>query len=422
MTTLTDLTDLTPSDGYEENELSEMLDEVQRFQDRFIAYPSQAASDAHTLWNLSTHLIDKLDIHPRLAFMSPDPGSGKTRALDITSLLVQNPIHLTNVSTAYLFRKIEDSAELGTPTVLMDEVDTVFRGVATDKSEELRALLNGGYKRGPKVGRAEKKNNTITTADFDAFCAVALAGLRELPPTMADRSIVIQMKKRSPDRKLEPYRMRLHEPEGLEKREWLKSVADTIRHQVGTYWPELPDGVEDREADKWECLILIADLVGGSWPQRARDAALHFVGKAKENHKSLGIELLSDIHKVLGMSDKVFTADLVNRLVELEESQWNTVSRGKPLTAQRLASILKPYDIEPIQIVINGTQARGYERTQFVDQWRRNNITPAQVRQVRQVRQDVEEIADKCPRHDWPLTPSGCPDCVAESQGIAHAS
>jgi len=67
---------------------------------RFIAYPSDHAHVAHVLWIAHTHLMDAWESTPRLAFLSPEPASGKTRALEITELLVPNPVEAINVTPA----------------------------------------------------------------------------------------------------------------------------------------------------------------------------------------------------------------------------------------------------------------------------------------------------------------------------------
>ena len=46
----------------------------------FVAYPSEHALVAHVLWIAHTHLIEYFDTTPRLAFMSAEKASGKTRA------------------------------------------------------------------------------------------------------------------------------------------------------------------------------------------------------------------------------------------------------------------------------------------------------------------------------------------------------
>ena len=70
---------------------AKLLDDVHAFLGRFVAYPSEHAHVAHTLWIAHAHLMDVWDSTPRIAFLSPEPGSGKTRALEVTELLVPNP-------------------------------------------------------------------------------------------------------------------------------------------------------------------------------------------------------------------------------------------------------------------------------------------------------------------------------------------
>src|SRR5215218_6859067 len=70
---------------------SELLDQVHAMVGKFVAYPSQHAQDAHTLWIAHTHLMDAWESTPRILFCSPEPGSGKTRALEITERLVPSP-------------------------------------------------------------------------------------------------------------------------------------------------------------------------------------------------------------------------------------------------------------------------------------------------------------------------------------------
>src|SRR6516225_3015805 len=67
------------------------LDLVELFLKRFVVYPSEHALVAHVLWIAHCHLMDCWETTPRLAFMSAEPGSGKTRALEVTALFVPNP-------------------------------------------------------------------------------------------------------------------------------------------------------------------------------------------------------------------------------------------------------------------------------------------------------------------------------------------
>mgnify|MGYP001157749641 CR=1 FL=1 len=342
-----------------------ILNDVAAFMGRFVAYPNEAAHVAHVLWVAHTHFMDAWETTPRLAFLSPEPGSGKTRALEITELLVPRPISAVNCSPAALFRLVGD--EDGLPTVLFDEIDTVF-GPAARENEELRGLLNAGYRRGAKTYRCVVVGKKVETEAIEAFAPVALAGLGDLPDTIMTRAVVIRMRRRAPGERVEPYRRRFHRPEGEELRDQLVGWADSV--DLSTAIPELPDGIEDRDADVWEPLIAVADAAGGSWPERARKAAVELVAAAKERAPTLGTMLLADIRTAFGNDEVLATESLLLRLTGMEEAPWGDI-RGKPLDARGLARRLSAYGIKPRVIRIGTATPRGYAKADFLDAWGR---------------------------------------------------
>jgi Protein of unknown function (DUF3631) len=264
-----------------------MLTQLHAFLCRFVSYPSEHAQVAHALWCVHTHLMDKWESTPRLAFLSAEPASGKSRALEVTELLVPNPVAAVNVSPAYLFRKV--GSEQGV-TLLYDEIDTVF-GPKARGNEELRALLNAGHRKGAVAGRCVVRGTTIATEEIPAYAAVAMAGLGWLPDTITSRSVVVRMRRRHDGEKVQPYRRRIHAPEGHRIRGMVAAWARSSTVDL----PELPADIQDRDADVWEPLIAIGDAVGGDWPARARRAALALVIESKEDDTSLGIRLLADV-------------------------------------------------------------------------------------------------------------------------------
>ena len=146
-----------------ENQCTDLLEQVFQFTRRFVAYPSDAAHVAHALWITHTHLMAAWESTPRLAFLSPEPASGQTRALEITELLVPNAVEAINVTPAYLFRKVGDDE--AKPTILYDEIDTVF-GPKAKENEEIRGLLNAGHRRGAVAGRCVVKGKNVTTEEI----------------------------------------------------------------------------------------------------------------------------------------------------------------------------------------------------------------------------------------------------------------
>lgn len=345
-----------------------VLDQVYTFLGRFVAYPSDHEQVAHTLWVAHTHLMEEWESTPRLAFLSPEPGSGKTRALELTETLVPRPVEAINATPAYMFRKISDPD--GLPTILYDEIDTVF-GPRAKEHEELRGVINAGHRRGASAGRCVIKGKTIETEELPAFCAVAMAGLGNLPDTILSRSIIARMRRRKPTERVEQYRRRVHGEEGYRLRDRLAAWTRQIRPRLNTN-PPMPDGIEDRNADVWESLLSVADAAGGGWPKRARVAAVALVAANRRNQPSLGVRLLTDLRDffLTQPSDGAWTVNILAALHNLEEAPWGDL-RGKPLDSRRLANLLQPYGVKSGQVKIGGVNQRGYDCADFTDAWAR---------------------------------------------------
>lgn len=346
---------------------ADVLDDVHSFLGRFVAYPSPEAHTAHVLWIVHTHMMDAWESTPRIAFLSPEPGSGKTRALEITELLVPRAVEAVNVTPAYLFRKV--AAEEGRPTILFDEIDTIFGPKAKD-NEEIRGLLNAGHRRGAVAGRCVVKGKIIETEEIPAYCALALAGLGNLPDTILSRSIVIRMRRRAPGETVEAYRRRVHGPAGFDLRDAISAWAKAVEEQAVTLWPEMPGDIKDRDADVWEALLAIADLAGGEWPARARVAAVTLVTLSKESTPSLGVKLLQDLRGVFTHDEQIATKEILEKLHAIDESPWGDL-RGKPLDERGLAARLRPYEIKPTTIRIMAGTKKGYRKSDFADAWSR---------------------------------------------------
>jgi hypothetical protein len=361
-----------------ESEADELLARIERFVRRFVAYPDEHARVAHVLWIAHTHLMDCWDSTPRLAALSPEPGSGKTRLLEVSELLVPRPVEAVNVTPAYLFRKVAD--EEGRPTILFDEIDTVFGPKAKD-NEEIRGLLNAGHRQGAVAGRCVVRGKEIHTEEIPAYCAVAVAGLGQLPDTILTRSVVIRMRRRAPGETVEPFRRRVAEPAGTCLRMDLADWAARIAPDLKDAWPKMPPGIADRDADVWEPLLAIADAAGGDWPERARCSAVSLVSRSKESTPSLGVRLLDDLKTVFGNRDRLATAHLLSELCDLDEAPWGDL-KGKPLDARGLAQRLREYDIRPTQIRLGSITTKGYRRADLQDAWDRYLSAPPQERET----------------------------------------
>lgn len=361
-----DVADTSPAVG------AALLADVQGFLARFVAYPSHHALVAHALWIAHAWLMDHWESTPRLAFLSPEPGSGKSRALEVTEPLVPRPVHAVNTTPAYLFRKVSD--EDGRPTILFDEIDTVFGPKAKD-NEDIRGMLNAGHRKGAMAGRCVMRGKIVETEELPAYCAVSLAGLDDLPDTIMTRSVVVRMRRRAPNENVEPWRPRVNHPEAHALRDRLAAWSESepvVERLAGDFWPDIPEQVTDRDADVWEALLAVADLAGGHWPSLARGAAVALVAASKDRAPSVGVLLLRDIREIFtkARADQFTTEQLLSELNRMDESPWPTIRRGEPLDSRGLSQRLNKYGIGS-KLHAGERGLRGYARAQFVDAWSR---------------------------------------------------
>lgn len=344
---------------------ADLLGDVQDFLATFVAFPSDHARIAVTLWTAHAHLLDASDNTPRLALLSPEPGSGKTRVLEVLELLVPSPMHVLSASPAAIFRTIASNR----PTLLFDEVDAIFgRYGKDDNNEDLRAMLNAGHRRGATIPRCHGPTHEVRL--FPVHAAVALAGLGDLPPTLLSRSVVVRMRRRAPNETVQPFRHRLAEPAGHALRTRLAAWASTVEDTVRDAWPAMPSGVTDRPADVWEPLLAVADAAGGDWPDRARAACVELCKVVASGEASLGIRLLGDLRAVFGDEDRLATGTVLDRLHGLDEAPWSDL-RGRPLDARGVARRLDAFEVRSAKVKLDGQSLRGYRREDLYDAWQR---------------------------------------------------
>lgn len=351
---------------------AELLDDIDAYLARFVIYPSEHERRAHTLWIAHTHLMDCWESTPRIAFLSPEPGSGKSRALEVTEPLVPRPVHAVNATSAYLFRKVSDEA--GPPTILYDEIDTVF-GPKAKENEDIRGLLNAGHRKGAVAGRCVVRGKIVETEELPAYCAVALAGLDDLPDTLMSRAVIVRMQRRAPGEKVEPWRLRLNAPDAEKIRQRLENWAAVVAPDAGDSWPDMPPGIEDRPADVWEALLAVADLAGGHWPESIRCSAVALVAASMRKAPTIGVLLLRDLLTIFKKHGQPYigSGSVLTELKEIEESPWASFKRnGDPIDARALARHLRRYGIESHdQRVGDGKVQKVYFRAEFEQAWAR---------------------------------------------------
>jgi hypothetical protein len=362
--------------------LGELLDDVVGFLRKWVVfqYPEQAA--VCSLWALHTWLFKAFDYSPYLWVFAADMRSGKSRLLEALSLLTHNPELTESGSSAALIRSIDEN---NPPTFLLDEIDCVYGNKKNDvEADSLRRFLNAGFKRGATFLRCVGQGSNQVPTKFPAFCPKAMAGIgRDLPATVQDRSVPIELTRQTREERADRLRDREARHATASIKAELKALSEQseLIDDLRQARPELPEKLSDRAQDITEPLIAIADHAGGHWPEDARAALVKLYGQ--EEDASFGVKLLIAVKAAFGKeNDKLTTRQLLAALVDMEDGPWasmfeDALKHDKLQTAaSKLARILKSYKrtdgekIKPRPIKLDGETVRGFCRDDFEAAWR----------------------------------------------------
>jgi len=342
------------------------LDRINHFIRRFLILPNESDYTIVSLWIAHTYFTHKIKTTPRLAIISPEYGCGKSRVLEVLESLTFKGEKLDHHTRSYLMRTVDlIREEFGrSPTLLIDEIDSVFRK-NSEEGEATRAFANTGYRATGFYGITEGDSKKTPTK-FKTFAPMALAGKGEvLPESVMTRAVIIRLQRRMGNEYIEDFLTDLVAFEAEELSEELLNWSDYCAQDIATLNPELP--VRDRDREVWLPLFIVAHLAGDEWVKRAEIALANIQEAKSDNTLPRERELLSDLWKIFQRQDKdkIKSAAIILALIEMPDSEWDTYNFGKPINERALAKKLRTYGIKPAQIRFeNGQGAKGYYRSE----------------------------------------------------------
>ena len=349
----------------EDQDLENALTETENLLRKLIVLKLDAHYWALTLWIAFCYSIPQFDFAPRLCFWSPEKRCGKSLALEVVSHLLPNSLMTSSIPSAGLFRTLDRDP---TKVILIDESDTVFgRNGDKEKAEALRQLLNASFKRGQTVIRCVPPN--FDPKEFKIFAPIALAGIgtSAIPETVADRALMIEMRRMLPNEQILEFESDEVEKYFFPIKAKLQNFATENESRYRELRPELPkESLNPRARDLWKPLYKVAECAGEEWIKKALHASVALSsGESDPEEASLSLRLLSDTREVF-LEEQIATRDLLERLRSLEESPWAYLERFNPSV---LAHLLKNYGVRPKPF--SGGKVRGYYRKSFEDSWSR---------------------------------------------------
>jgi len=345
-----------------------LADEIAEVLRRHVVM-TQQKTNAIALWIFLTYLEAAVDCLPILAIRSPEKRCGKTTLLDVLGRLVSKPLQSSNCSVAAIYRVIEKFH----PTLLIDEVDTWLKD-----NEEARGVINSGHTRGSAyVLRCNKDSGE--PEHFSTWSPKVLAGIGRLSDTLVDRSITIQLERRTA--KDTATKLRDVDPAQFHRirQQLIRWAADHIE-EIKEARPALPATLNDREGDNWFPLLAIAEQIGGQWKAKADAAALAL--SSSDDAESIPTQLLvalKGIYDQFPKEDFLPTSQIIEELNEEKDSPWADWNKGKGISEMKLAQILRQFGVRSERPTIGKKKVSGYYRKDLKPVFDRYVHTPPPV-------------------------------------------
>jgi putative DNA primase/helicase len=322
---------------------------------------------ASILWGAHAWTYDYgVPVHsPLLVATSPEPDSGKSTLTGVVCRVCPRFLsNIVEISGPALFRTVDSNK----PTIGLTETDDLFQ-----RKSDLRSVVNAGWTRGAKVPRTVSIDGVRVTVYFDCFTpkAIDLLG-RNLPPATRSRGIELRMRPKRPDEQVEEFH-HVDDPElAVLRRKFARWAADNAA-ALKEAKPIIPAGLNNRAAANWKLLLAIAELAGGPWPERAREAAERLTRSRRR--LSDGVQLLAAFADMFAAGrTEITSADVAAELPKDPTSIWVEYNRGGPVTQRQIAHLLDDYDIHPVSLHPTGRKdfaRQGYKVEQFLDAFAR---------------------------------------------------
>jgi putative DNA primase/helicase len=368
-------------------QIAALLNDIEATIKKHVILSDHAAA-ALAVWILHTWIFELRDIVAYVAIESPEKRCGKTTLLSVLAAMAHKSLIASNVTVGALFRAIDTCR----PTLFIDEADTFLAGNGI-----MRGIINSGntwrtayvlrlsaVKKIPEPTASSPGPESFQTGlkKYSCWCPKVIAMIGRVPDTIADRSIVVPMSRKLVAENCAP----LAELNTTEIKAKCARFALDARDAIAQSPKIRGEGLNDRAADTFDPLYVIARLAGNGWEQKLHAAALALASTAFADNS--GAELLLDILSIFIQSarEKILIRDLALTLREGRSGMKSFALKYSTINEQRISQILRSYGIKTTTIRVGKEVARGYTVTQFKEAIKRyvpRNDFQARVEELR---------------------------------------
>jgi len=286
----------------------------------YLEFPEIECYYFFPLWIIGTYLHPLFKAYPYV-YVGGIKETGKTKVLNVCSCLSFNSIFSGNMSSASLFRLIQNNR----CSLFIDESEKLSN---PQRAEDFRNILLNGYKQGSFIYRVEKVKEKQTVMKFEPFSPKALANIQGLEDVLESRCIRFIMKRTC--------NKEVGEREVDENDKMWQILRDQLYLFSMSYWKKIKEiydeidndtELRNRDWELWKSIFAIAKFIDPNIYKEMIDFALSKTKEAKDEN-------------ITENTDYLLTEVLCKIALEPEESKFVAISSIK-------SALMEYFDDEP---------------------------------------------------------------------------
>lgn len=325
---------------------AELLDEIVGGLNMLFEIPDAKHINTAALWILCNRLLDASQRTAELCIGSPPRPHGYVSLAAIICFLYGRPVTITwplFYTKGLMGNRPVRRAEKGDAYL---NADTIPGGISKNNSTKPR--LNDFH--------------ASQTKDF----ALTDQVIRREKMRLEDRVLAIHLWTQSLKEDDLPWWKNFPD----QPRKLLRWAMDN-QEALATVKPTIPAGIHGHTRDDWRPLLAVAEVVGGAWPEAARNAAEYHAVPFRKS--TLVRMLLADLQTVYAnvRHDFVSTDQLVSALSNMDERPWRKYAGAGCIRKVTVAAILRPLGIQPRLVKTGRTVEVGYLESDFREAFKR---------------------------------------------------
>lgn len=336
--------------------------ELRDFIEQYMWYPDKRFYQLLAVWIMQTYVFNIFDTTGYLALIGTKR-TGKSRTLEILEQFAFNCLKADSFSDAFIYRAIERNRS----TMLFDEADSLRKQPKESVNERLE-IIRSGYKRAGKVGRCEgESNNTVT---FSTYSPKAIANVTGLEEALEDRVIFVNVERKPQEIQVKKLVFRDLDRVIQEVRNKLYFFGLQYSGQIADIYREYrTDELEDREAEIWAGVLVVAKLISEELHGSLMSLAVENKNRKelREGLESVEAQVIMVLWELiqennfsqLTTSGKYWKSETIRKAI-MDQLGWEKISRNwisSVLLKLRIIEDNKEYK-ERFRVIEDGKQTR----------------------------------------------------------------